>query len=123
MPSNDKEVWRRARRKYMERHPERVAENRRKQNKRLKENGYYKNWALQKKYGMSLAEFDALFESQGKVCAICKTSDFGKRGTFVDHCHKTGAVRGVLCCDCNFGIARLKDDPSILQAAISYLQK
>jgi hypothetical protein len=123
MPSNDREVWRKARRKYMEKHPERVAANRAKQNARLKENGYYREWRLKKHYGMSLEQFNDLFTSQGNACAICKAAQPTKRGWFVDHCHTTGAVRGILCHPCNSGIGGLKDSPDIMLAAIDYVQR
>lgn len=40
----------------------------------------------------------------------------------IDHCHKTGKVRGLLCKTCNTGIGHLKDDPNILRSAINYLE-
>jgi len=39
----------------------------------------------------------------------------------VDHCHQSGAVRGLLCADCNMGIGKLKEDPLVFQSAIQYL--
>src|SRR3982751_6823411 len=54
---------------------------------------------LRAKYGLSLEEFDALVARQGGRCAICPAEVGDKRGLalYVDHCHKTGAVRGLLC--------------------------
>jgi len=64
-------------------------------------------------------------ESQESRCAICKTD---KPSTpygifYVDHDHKTGAIRGLLCHKCNTGIGLLNDEISILESAILYLQK
>jgi NAD-dependent SIR2 family protein deacetylase len=70
------------------------------------------------RYGLSAAQFRALLEAQSHRCAICH----GKPETWhVDHDHETRVVRGLLCNDCNLGIGRLREDPDILRAAISYL--
>lgn len=81
---------------------------------------------LRAKYGITAAEFDELLASQGGVCAICGTDPMTrttKKAAAVDHDHATGAVRGVLCGQCNSAIGLLQEDPRILQAAIDYLNK
>ena len=67
---------------------------------------------------------DKLADIQGG-CGICGCKEPGGRyGTWnVDHCHKTGAVRGVLCWECNVGIGKLKDDPNLLRRAIQWLEQ
>jgi hypothetical protein len=83
---------------------------------------------LRRSFGISVAEYDRLHLSQAGACALCgngETSDNGKgttRRLAVDHCHRTGAVRGLLCQACNTGIGLLKDDPALLLRAIEYLQ-
>ena len=75
-------------------------------------------------YGLTLPEYEALLAQQGNRCAICRTSlPLFSRETHVDHCHATGAVRGVLCHNCNNGLGHFRDDPSYLEAAIAYLTK
>lgn len=75
------------------------------------------------RYGMSVEEYELRSSGQGHRCAICReTCPTGFR-LAVDHNHKTGAVRGLLCINCNKGIGHLKDDPALLQAAINYLRK
>jgi hypothetical protein len=73
-------------------------------------------------YGMSLEEYDAMLDRQGGVCAICKKKPDAGKALFVDHCHVTGMVRGLLCGKCNSVLAFGNDDPDILRAAIAYLQ-
>ena len=72
------------------------------------------------KLGISRTDQEALFASQNAQCAIC-----GDEITFVkghlDHCHKTGKVRGFLCHWCNHIIGNAKDDPARLESAIRYL--
>jgi hypothetical protein len=77
---------------------------------------------LKYQYGISLAEYDVMLSRQGGCCAICGTSDTGKRKAFhVDHDHNTGRIRGLLCGNCNSGIGNLRDDVGLLNRAIQYL--
>jgi Recombination endonuclease VII len=73
-------------------------------------------------YRISLEEYDAMLNRQGGVCAICKKKPDEGKVLFVDHCHVTGQVRGLLCHKCNSVLAFGNDDPDILSAAIAYLQ-
>lgn len=71
-------------------------------------------------YGLTPEAYQTLHDRQEGLCAVCNTRS-GRRALHVDHDHVTGVVRGLLCSDCNRGIGLLKDDPSILRAAIAYL--
>ena len=89
---------------------------------------------IEKKYGVSYETIVLLFEQQNESCAIC-----GKHWTacrrskhsrydavflqhlYVDHCHMTGKVRGLLCNKCNSAIAMLDEDLNTLRAAEAYL--
>lgn len=82
---------------------------------------------LKSLYGITLDEFEELETSQGTVCAICKRPEKAfRKGTLcrlaVDHCHETKKIRGLLCSKCNIGIGHFNHDPTLLQAAIQYLQ-
>lgn len=75
-----------------------------------------------RKYGMTPAEVDQMLESQGNACAICNhTERKEKMFPMIDHCHKTGAVRGILCSRCNMAIGLMRDSPDLLRKAIDYL--
>lgn len=78
-----------------------------------------------RKYGLTPAEFDAMLNAQGLVCAICGTDKPSKRdNTFrIDHCHKTGKVRGLLCMKCNSALGMFQDSIPSLQKAIEYLTR
>ena len=71
-----------------------------------------------RRYGISYAEYKAMLSKQKNKCLICNTEDI----LVVDHNHKTGEVRGLLCHGCNCAIGLLRDDPSVLQSAITYLK-
>ena len=76
-----------------------------------------------KKYNLSKEQFDAMLQSQRGVCAICGTDGGGRKSIFpfVDHCHATGRVRGLLCSACNFGIGKFRDNPDLLRKAAEYV--
>lgn len=83
---------------------------------------------FQKKYGIDFAEYQRLLIEQKGVCGVCeqpetKIQHGAIRMLSVDHNHKTGAVRGLLCGNCNLAIGYACDDPTILHKAIGYLRK
>lgn len=79
---------------------------------------------LKTKWGMTVAEYDAMLASQGGGCAVCDTQTPGGMGRFpVDHDHKTGRIRGLLCNLCNVGLGHLKDSPELLRKAASYIEQ
>lgn len=70
------------------------------------------------------SRYESLLAAQGGKCAMCPaTKDTRGRDLCVDHCHKTGKVRGLLCDRCNRLLGWLREDLSIFEAAISYLTK
>lgn len=82
-------------------------------------------------YGIKVEEYDKMFIEQGGVCKICKkpqTVQNRKNGRVVshlhvDHCHKTGKVRGLLCHNCNFALGYFKDSKLNLISALKYLEE
>lgn len=78
-----------------------------------------------KKYGITPENYQELFKQQEGKCAICSSSEVSvarrSYNLFVDHDHKTGKVRGLLCHHCNTGLGHYKDNTETLQKAIEYL--
>lgn len=81
------------------------------------------------KSGVATQEvFQTLNAKQGGVCAICggvetTTARNGSiRNLSVDHCHATNRIRGLLCNNCNHGIALFREDVTIMESAIRYLK-
>lgn len=72
---------------------------------------------IEKVYGLTAAEYDALLEAQGGRCAICRGKPKSKR-LAVDHNHKTGEVRGLLCSRCNHDLMGSAWDSLALAAAL-----
>lgn len=58
---------------------------------------------------------------EGQPCAICGATEEDGAALNVDHCHRTGRIRGVLCRACNHGLGSFADDPERLAAAARYL--
>lgn len=85
---------------------------------------YAREGHLLRKYGIKLTEYNKLLLEQSNKCAICGY-EFGQvqGDTYVDHCHSTGGVRGLLCRACNAGIGQLKDSVDLLHKAITYLER
>jgi hypothetical protein len=72
---------------------------------------------LKRRYGITAAAADALLDQQGGLCAICRAAP----AVHVDHDHATGAVRALLCFNCNGGLGQFKDNPNLLHAAAYYV--
>lgn len=83
----------------------------------------FRRWLLKSRYGMTEAAFEAELLWQGGRCAICPATEasVSQSALHVDHDHKTGAVRALLCSRCNIGIGCFADDPSRLAVARDYL--
>ena len=91
---------------------------------RIKNPERYRDHMLKSNYGVSLGTYDAMFAEQEGKCAICGTGDTGRHTRFhVDHCHDTGAIRGLLCHNCNHGVGHFKNSPEKLKAAGAYLKR
>lgn len=79
---------------------------------------------LKYRYDLGYDEYTELYETQNHRCAICnrRFSLGGRKGLYVDHNHKTGKVRGLLCPACNSALGKFQDSVDILTKAIEYLQ-
>ena len=93
-------------------------EKNKEKNKNNQKNNYYKRI-----YGITLAEYEELGKSQDWKCAICGENLNEKIRSHLDHDHKTGNIRGILCHLCNVGIGHLRDSVHLLEKALVYLKK
>lgn len=83
-----------------------------------------KQWArkLKQVYGLTVEEYNKLLNDQQELCAICKVHQSAEMRRFcVDHSHRTGAIRGLLCRTCNSGLGQFKDSLTSLENALDYL--
>jgi len=75
---------------------------------------------LRRKYGISLEDFDRLLAEQLGACAVC--GRIPNETLCVDHSHRTGKVRGLLCRRCNAGLGCYDDQPGFMGKAAAYLE-
>ncbi len=88
---------------------------------RMKARKSWRKSYLKMKYGLTGKKYEQMFNAQGGVCAICSGSE--DRLLCVDHDHKTGKVRGLLCTQCNLMLGNSDDSPERLRLAIEYLER
>lgn len=82
-----------------------------------------KSYKLFLRYGITFEQWGQMREKENFSCMICGVSEEKTgRKLAVDHCHKTGRVRGVLCSLCNTTLGHAKDSVTTLEAAIKYLK-
>lgn len=72
--------------------------------------------------GIEHNQADKILDTKDKTCVICKSPCATGRELAVDHDHKTGKFRGLLCQRCNLGLGNFNDDPRLMWAAIDYLE-
>lgn len=79
---------------------------------------------LRKTFGISLEQYNRMFFEQDCRCAVCgKTEQENGKRLAVDHCHKTGKIRKLLCHHCNCALGMVNDNKDTLAALISYLME
>lgn len=87
---------------------------------------YHKNpWRQTKtRYGIEKEDYEKILQHQNNKCAVCNIhiNEYKKTRFDIDHNHKSGAVRGLLCNSCNAGIGNFQDDETIIERTIVYLE-
>lgn len=83
------------------------------------------NKRYKSRYGITLTEYKLKLKEQNNKCLICNIDEKDSRSNklVVDHDHKTGEVRGLLCHNCNCGLGHFKDSTQFMENAIEYLKK
>jgi hypothetical protein len=92
------------------------------QNKKLQA---FRTWKakLRRKYQITPETFHLMWDRQGGLCAICcePLSGDGKKRAGVDHCHRTGLARALLCHPCNMGLGAFRERREVMLKAVEYL--
>jgi len=94
-------------------------------NKQYQKDRRKKNISTVMQYGITLEEYDEIQSRQGHKCALCykhKNSTYRKK-LYIDHCHVSGKIRGLLCQHCNTMLGFARDDKQILLNAVKYLTR
>lgn len=103
--------------------------------RKIKQKGYYlknkekllknsREYSIKRKFNLTEEEYLSKLKDQNHSCLICGVHESRlSKKLAVDHCHKTGKVRGLLCFSCNVSLGRFKDSKELLQKAINYLEE
>ena len=122
-------VWRAASIRYAMKNRELVlARNREAKRKKAEEDPVWREENNFKKrakgLGFTKKQWEKMFDSQGRVCAICGSdSPHHKKGWQLDHCHKTNTARFILCTHCNRGLSGFRDNPDLMRKAADALDE
>lgn len=84
---------------------------------------YHRRYGWKNDYNITEEQYLNLLDSQGNKCSICRELPKLDRILTVDHCHKTGRVRGLLCDRCNRGLGQFQDSIPVMKLALAYLEK
>lgn len=95
----------------------------------IKNRDTQKKLDIKRRYGISFEDYEAMYQAQNGVCAICKKPEkrIHQNGTpsqlCIDHCHTTDAVRGLLCDECNRALALVHENPEITTSLLQYINE
>lgn len=78
---------------------------------------------VQKVYGLSPGDYERMYLHQGGVCAICQRANGATRRLSVDHNHKSGLARMLVCRPCNDMLGHGRDDPAFFRRAADLLEQ
>lgn len=131
MPHKDTEVRKAWQKEYREKTKELQKEYQR-QYRKLNADSiikYKQEWYKSKRkdkvlktYGVTLDYIHAMIVAQDSKCKICETTFTDKIRPYIDHCHTTLQVRGILCMNCNTGLGHFKDNYKFLLKAARYVR-
>ena len=123
MAYNHRVYMREWRKKNPEKHRE--AQNKWVEKNRSTHNKYHRKINYLRKYGVSNEEIEELLVFQKGICLCCGSSISleGRVTAYVDHCHSTGKVRGLICHSCNVALGFVKDSRRTLENMIKYLER
>lgn len=122
------EKFKEGQKKWRDANPEKLKESQKKWMEKNPEKFkaiIFKN--MLKQYGITESDFNKIVLNQNGVCSVCgKSPGASKKNQTrlsIDHDHKTGKMRGLLCHKCNVGLGHFNDNPDLLIAALAYLKK
>jgi hypothetical protein len=127
-----KQEWAAYQRKYYLRHHDKLRARRKERwrnastDDRLKRKRAEREFRLKTQYGLSVERFNAILDSQGGRCANSgcrKILDLDNKNSAIDHCHKAGHVRGILCQNCNSAIGYLNNSHRRAAGLVKYLSR
>lgn len=90
--------------------------------RRYRKTDTYRNTRLLRLYGITLEEWQILYDKQKGCCIVCEKHQAElTKPLCVDHCHETNKIRGLLCSPCNLSLGFLKEDRNIALRLVDYI--
>lgn len=82
-----------------------------------------RKYRLKADYGLTIEEYQSILEKQNGLCLICQREETrrGSKILSIDHDHRTGRIRGLLCHSCNVSIGHMRESSEIIQRMVAYL--
>lgn len=105
-------------RAYYQRNKQKITEVK----KRNRGQYHTRKYALKHKYGITVEQYDAMLARQKGKCGLCGKKPKPDKRLAVDHCHRTGKVRGLLCHCCNNGLGCFNDNTDLMLLAVAYVE-
>ncbi|MFA6991928.1 MAG: endonuclease VII domain-containing protein [Candidatus Gracilibacteria bacterium] len=120
------ELWKSYGKKYRNKNFNLISKREKEYYKNNSEKILFKSFECRlKKFNITIEQYTDMLKRQKGLCAICGCKGNNKNlklfDLVLDHCHKSGRVRGLLCTTCNLMLGHAKDDKNKLQKAIDYL--
>jgi hypothetical protein len=78
---------------------------------------------VMRKHGLTPGRLAEIRKAQDNKCALCRSELTAGKRVHIDHCHRTKAIRGILCARCNTGLGKLGDDIEGIRRALEYLER
>ncbi len=125
MPHKDLEIRKEYAKQYREKHKEKHKAYQALYRKANDFTEYKAEWYKRKRferYNITRVDYDNMLEQQKNKCSICQVSFSETITPYIDHCHASGKVRGLLCLHCNTGLGHFKDKPMVVYRALCYLE-
>jgi recombination endonuclease VII len=109
--------------KWQQENSERLNAYRRRYRSRPERKRADRNGHLMRKFGITVEDYERMLEKQGGGCKICHDPPPENGSLHVDHDHKTGKVRSLLCLKCNNAIGAFGEHYELFQAAADYVDR
>ena len=91
--------------------------------RKVEAEGGWRTHKIKQRYGITINDYENMYRQQNGLCKICGSPPYQGKPLHIDHDHKTGKVRALLCFKCNNMLGLANDNPALLREAALYLDQ